>query len=109
MRAPERLNVLLSRARNCLILIGNAATFMQSKKGSETWRPFFELLRSAGHFYDGLPVRCEKHPNKTALLAEPADFDKSCPDGGCAELWFVDLYFLVTHHLQETFLYLLAY
>ncbi|KAK0705676.1 P-loop containing nucleoside triphosphate hydrolase protein [Lasiosphaeris hirsuta] len=85
MFAPERLNVLVTRARNCLVLIGNMETFMRSKKGRETWHPFFELMKTHGHLYDGLPVRCEKHPDRTALLKEPIDFDKSSPDGGCTE------------------------
>ncbi|KAH6848029.1 P-loop containing nucleoside triphosphate hydrolase protein [Chaetomium sp. MPI-CAGE-AT-0009] len=85
MSAPERLNVLITRARNGIVLIGNMATFMNSKKGKATWHPFFDLLKSKGHLYDGLPVHCGKHPERTALLKEPIDFDKSCPDGGCTE------------------------
>ncbi|KAK3345693.1 P-loop containing nucleoside triphosphate hydrolase protein [Neurospora tetraspora] len=85
MSAPERLNVLVTRARNCLVMIGNMGTFMSSKKGGPTWRPFFELMESRKHLYDGLPVRCEKHPDKTALLKEPIDFLMFCPDGGCTE------------------------
>ncbi|KND87588.1 NFX1-type zinc finger-containing protein 1 [Tolypocladium ophioglossoides CBS 100239] len=85
MAAPERLNVLITRARNCLILIGNMETFMASKKGESTWRPFFELLKETGHLYDGLPIKCERHPDRKALLKEPIDFDTACPDGGCSE------------------------
>ncbi|EAQ84249.1 hypothetical protein CHGG_10653 [Chaetomium globosum CBS 148.51] len=86
MSAPERLNVLITRARNGIVLIGNMDTFMNSKKGKATWHPFFDLLKSKGHLYDGLPVYCGKHPKRTALLKDPLDFDKSCPDGGCTEL-----------------------
>lgn len=89
MFAPERLNVLLTRARDCLILIGNMQTFLSSKKGASTWHPFFELLKAHGHLYDGLPVKCEKHPEKTALLKQPIDFTNICPDGGCTEPWYV--------------------
>lgn len=89
MSAPERLNVLITRARNCLVLIGNMDTFKQSKKGRAAWAPFFELLNKNGNLYDGLPVQCEKHPSTLALLKEPVDFDKYCPDGGCTELWYV--------------------
>ncbi|KAK4228087.1 putative AAA family ATPase [Podospora fimiseda] len=85
MSAPERLNVLVTRARNCIVLIGNMETFMKSEKGSSTWVPFFEILKANGHLYDGLPVKCEKHPDKKALLAEPIHFETFCPDGGCAE------------------------
>ncbi|KAK3897515.1 helicase required for RNAi-mediated heterochromatin assembly 1, partial [Staphylotrichum tortipilum] len=85
MAAPERLNVLMTRARNGIVLIGNMETFMKSKKGKSTWHPFFDLLKAKGHLYDGLPVHCGKHPDRTALLKEPVDFDKSSPDGGCTE------------------------
>jgi len=87
MSAPERLNVLITRARNCLILVGNMETFVRSKKGSPAWLPFFELLKTHGHLYDGLPVKCERHPERTADLKEPKDFLKLSPDGGCTQPW----------------------
>lgn len=86
MRAPERLNVLITRARNCLIMIGNMDTFMHSK-GKDTWVPFFELLKEHSHLYDGFPVRCERHPEKSATLKTPEEFTQYCPDGGCEEPW----------------------
>lgn len=91
MSAPERLNVLISRARNCLVMIGNMETFMISKRGKDTWVPFFEILKRQNNLYDGLPVKCEQHPDKTALLKTPADFETFCPDGGCFQPWYVTL------------------
>jgi hypothetical protein len=87
LQAPERLNVLLSRARNCLIMFGNMETYMHSKKGAETWNPFFKLMKAHSHIYDGLPVKCERHPDRRSLLEEPDDFDMYCPYGGCSERW----------------------
>lgn len=87
MYAPQRVNVLLSRARNALIMIGNADTFMNSRKGKDVWVPLMDQLKRAGHVYDGFPVRCEQHPDKTALLASKESFDVACPDGGCSEPW----------------------
>ncbi|KXJ91021.1 putative AAA family ATPase [Microdochium bolleyi] len=84
MASPERLNVLITRSRCSLILLGNMETFQKSK-AREVWGKFFELLKNNGHLYDGLPVVCDRHPARTSSLAMPADFDKSCPDGGCAE------------------------
>ncbi|KAG5917771.1 hypothetical protein E4U42_007121 [Claviceps africana] len=86
MKAPQRLNVLLSRARNCLIMYGNMDTFMASTRGSDCWVPFFDLLKKKGFLRDGLEVRCEQHPERRALLASPEDFDSKCPDGGCSEI-----------------------
>lgn len=87
LAARERLNVLLSRARDCLIMIGDMRTYMHSKKGRDTWLPFFETMKIKTHLYDGLPVRCERHPETKFLLKAPEDFDRCCPDGGCAESW----------------------
>ncbi|KAF1943538.1 P-loop containing nucleoside triphosphate hydrolase protein [Clathrospora elynae] len=85
MSAPQRVNVLLSRARNALIMIGNAETFMNSRKGKDIWIPLMDQLKRDGHIYDGFPVKCEQHPDKIALLTEKEQFDSVCPDGGCSE------------------------
>ncbi|KAK0127291.1 hypothetical protein ONS96_006841 [Cadophora gregata f. sp. sojae] len=85
MAAPERLNVLLSRARDALIMIGNSDTFMNARKGKEVWRKLFDHLKQNGHVYEGFPVKCEKHPDRTALLCTPNKFEEVCTDGGCNE------------------------
>ncbi|KAF6807115.1 AAA family ATPase [Colletotrichum sojae] len=85
MKAPERLNVLCSRARECLVMIGNMETFMASPQGKAVWLPFFALLKEKEYLHDGVAVRCQQHPEKTALLKSPEDFDSKCPDGGCDE------------------------
>ena len=87
MSAPERLNVLLSRARDALILIGNPDTFKNARKGHELWCRFFSLLADNMHIYNGLPVKCERHPDRVATLSRPEDFDELVPDGGCQEPW----------------------
>jgi hypothetical protein len=91
MAAPERLNVLLSRARNALIVIGNFKTFLASRKAKVSWQPLFDLLNERGHVYDGFPIKCERHPNRMAILQEPGEFDTECPDGGCADPWYGSL------------------
>lgn len=96
LAAPERLNVLLSRARCGIILLGNMHTFMSSKKGRCTWHPFFKLLRESKSLYDGVPIRCEQHPDRTAVISAPEDFARCCPDGGCAEQWYVTRFYSCT-------------
>ncbi|KAF7863083.1 hypothetical protein EAF04_007166 [Stromatinia cepivora] len=85
MSQPQRLNVLVSRARNALIMIGNSDTFINSRKGNLLWKSFFDLLSTAGHVYPGFPIKCENHPNRMATLSSPEDFEEHCPDGGCKE------------------------
>jgi hypothetical protein len=89
MSAPERLNVMLSRARDGLIMIGNAETFMKARKGKEVYCKLFDHLNEHNHVYDGVPIKCEKHPDRVAVLSSPEDFEINCPDGGCKEPWYV--------------------
>ncbi|KAI9822767.1 MAG: hypothetical protein M1832_003000 [Thelocarpon impressellum] len=91
MSSPERLNVLVSRARNALILIGNSETFLNARKGKDLWVRFLGLLKQRKQIYDGFPVKCERHPDRVASLRRPEDFDDECPDGGCKEPWKVAL------------------
>lgn len=63
MYSPERLNALLSRSRNALIVIGNSETFGRAKKGKDLWCKVICKLQEDGHFYNGFPVKCEKHPD----------------------------------------------
>jgi flagellar biosynthesis GTPase FlhF len=99
MAAPQRLNVLLSRARNVLIIVGNANTFVSSRKGEKSWRPFMDHLKSNGHLYDGLPVKCEQHPQKTAILKTKDEFESECPDGGCPAPWYLP-HKMITWYLE---------
>lgn len=86
LHSRERLVVLMSRARNGMVLFGNEHTFMKSKKGGEMWTQYLKALDEEGCLRDGIPIRCERHPEKSVELKNPEDFDKYCPDGGCTEL-----------------------
>ena len=89
MSSPERLNVLLSRARIGLIIIGNSDTFLRSRTGKEHWTKFFDIIKERRHFYEGLPVQCDRHSYVRNVVRSPEDFSKLCPDGRCSEPWFV--------------------
>ncbi|KAK5988189.1 NFX1-type zinc finger-containing protein 1 [Cladobotryum mycophilum] len=84
--ARERLVVLMSRAREGIILFGNMNTFLSNKKGGAMWKTYFDAMKTKGFLFDGVPARCEQHPDRLALLKMPRDFEQHCPDGGCAEL-----------------------
>ncbi|KAI1106987.1 P-loop containing nucleoside triphosphate hydrolase protein [Jackrogersella minutella] len=83
MAEPERVNVLISRARDALIMIGSANTFMNAKKGRDEWTRLFNHLKADGKIYDGLPLKCMKHPETKCIVRSAEDFDIYCPDGGC--------------------------
>jgi len=92
MSSPERLNVLLSRARLGLVIVGNSRTFLKSRNGKEIWFKFLDMIKRFGYFYEGLPVRCEQHNDARHILRLPEDFERLCPDGGCSEPWCVSFY-----------------
>ena len=87
MAAPQRVNVLLSRARNALIIFGNASTFGNSRKGKTVWGPLMEKLKAGEHIFEGLPIKCQRHPNTRNLILKAGDFDTCAPDGGCLQPW----------------------
>lgn len=80
----ERVNVLMSRARDGLILIGNAEVYRNasSHKGRDVWSKVFQVLDSHNAVYDGFPALCSVHKN-VQLLKQPDDFDTKAPNGGC--------------------------
>ena len=95
MSSPERLNVLLSRARTGLVIIGDSETFLKSRGGKEIWTKFFDMIKRLGYFYEGLPVQCEQHNDAKNVVKVPEGFTRLCPDGGCSEPWFVSSHTLI--------------
>jgi hypothetical protein len=85
---PERVNVLLSRARDGMILIGDLGCFLQCPlpRVRTYWERLATIIRSQGLVCAGLPTRCVKHPDHVQLLRTPGEFLKHSPKGGCQEL-----------------------
>ncbi|KAG2452041.1 hypothetical protein HYH02_003079 [Chlamydomonas schloesseri] len=84
LREPERINVLLSRARHGMILFGNSKTLRNAKspEGRRHWGGVLGTLEARGAILPGLPACCARH-GTTSLLATPTDFALLAPDGGC--------------------------
>jgi hypothetical protein len=83
-KEPERVNVMLSRARIGMVLFGNLNCFLTCKapKGRALWTKLHALLNNYGRVYDGVVTRCETHKTK-ALCSTPERFKEACPAGGC--------------------------
>ena len=88
LREPERVNVLVSRARDGLILIGNAHTLCsaRSEAARSHWEHLLSALEAAGAIHPGLPAVCQRH-GTAALppLDSPDAFFQRSPDGGCCQ------------------------
>jgi SpoVK/Ycf46/Vps4 family AAA+-type ATPase len=83
----ERVNVLLSRARDGLVLIGNENTLRnaRSARGRELWTGVLDQLKEQKSVFQGFPARCENHKTSPPhLLCTAEDFARYVPDGGCS-------------------------
>ena len=81
LKEEQRVNVLLSRARHGLYIVGNSTTLLASKKGKHVWTPLLGMMQ----IERGLPTYCQLHPNDEVIdLSEPGAFRKFRPNGGCS-------------------------
>lgn len=76
--AEQRLNVLCTRARLGLILIGN----VQCLERSPLWQKLFAFLREQHAIFDGLPIRCGKHHAIPTEEMDSAALLKQCINRG---------------------------
>ena len=83
---PERVTVMLSRARHGMIPLGSASTLRAAKNaaGRETWNRVLGQFEAAGGLALGLTTVCPRHPRRAPLIVtEPGGFANYCPHGGC--------------------------
>ncbi|KAJ9463665.1 Helicase required for RNAi-mediated heterochromatin assembly 1 [Diplonema papillatum] len=80
VKQAERVNVMLSRARCALVVLGSLTTLTAK---SSVWADLALILRAGAHVYKGFPSQCIKHNTKKLLCTE-ADF-KHVPNGGCTK------------------------
>jgi hypothetical protein len=85
LRETERINVLLSRARDGLILIGNTKTLRNasSTDARKHWGVVLDQLGASHSIVAGLPAVCQRHSRNLGLLDSPEAFALHAPDGGC--------------------------
>eukprot|EP00915_Cephaloidophora_sp_WS-2016_P005735 GHVH01007606.1.p1 GENE.GHVH01007606.1~~GHVH01007606.1.p1 ORF type:complete len:1799 (-),score=214.83 GHVH01007606.1:52-4785(-) len=88
VKEPERVNVMLSRAREGLVIFGNLKTLTQADAPSRSgmsnseWIRVKSLLDEKKQVFEGLPVVCNNH-KRPQLVKFPEDFDSMVPNGGC--------------------------
>ncbi|KAJ3402417.1 hypothetical protein HDU80_005089, partial [Chytriomyces hyalinus] len=84
LKTPNRTNVLLSRAKHGMYLIGNSA--LLSVK-STVWQNVIQHFEEKDAISGGLPIYCQKHPNETHNVSEAGQFLQFAPSGGCFRPW----------------------
>jgi hypothetical protein len=81
LKSPNRINVLLSRAKHGMYIIGNTDTYATV----DMWQKVLNMLRAKDSVGPSLGLCCPRHTDKIMNVSEPDHFSKFSPEGGCRE------------------------
>ncbi|CAG8650222.1 4167_t:CDS:2, partial [Paraglomus brasilianum] len=87
LKSENRTNVLLSRAKHGMFLLGNANLLAERAQQDKTtmWPTVIDILREKGQLGNAFPLQCNRHPNTLSFVERPEQFSEFAPDGGCQE------------------------
>ncbi|CAK7236767.1 hypothetical protein SBRCBS47491_009749 [Sporothrix bragantina] len=77
LRTSNRINVLLSRAKHGMYILGNSDTC----SGISMWQSVISALEAEGNMGPNLPLQCPRHPERTFEASLPDHFIQFAPDG----------------------------
>ncbi|RPA86468.1 P-loop containing nucleoside triphosphate hydrolase protein [Ascobolus immersus RN42] len=81
LKTSNRINVLLSRARHGMYIIGDSNT---ARRNVPMWDQVIRILAQNGNLSNMFDLSCSRHPEKRIFIVTPGDFSKFSPEGGCA-------------------------
>ncbi|EFA77791.1 NF-X1-type Zn finger-containing protein [Heterostelium album PN500] len=79
LKIENRINVLLSRARNAMYIVGNSQLL---SKANDLWVNLISKLKEEKKLDTFIPLVCVNHPDTITEVRTAADFD-NVPEGGC--------------------------
>ncbi|OTA83205.1 hypothetical protein M434DRAFT_378439 [Hypoxylon sp. CO27-5] len=79
LRTANRINVLLSRAKHGMFILGNSSTYGTV----EMWSKVVEMLKENGNIGTRLPLQCPRHKHTPIEVSELDDFIRLSPEAGC--------------------------
>ena len=82
LKTSNRINVLLSRAKHGMYIIGNS----QTSSGVRMWHQVLQILKEGGNHGPELELQCPRHPETPIRVSGPDDFLRLAPEGGCNEM-----------------------
>ncbi|CAI5462650.1 unnamed protein product [Closterium sp. Yama58-4] len=85
LKSPNRTNVLLSRAKHGMYIIGNASTMRASSK-SVLWPRILTILQSRGRVGRSIPLRCVNHSDTVTHIGSAREFREKASEGGCSQM-----------------------
>lgn len=79
LKTSNRINVLLSRARHGMYIIGNINT----ARPVTMWDKVITILEKEGNVGQTLALCCPRHKETPIEVSKPDDFSVYSPEGGC--------------------------
>lgn len=79
LKTSNRINVLLSRARHGMYIIGNTNT----ARSAPMWDQVITILEKNENTGQTLALCCPRHRDTSIEVSEPDDFSIFSPEGGC--------------------------
>ncbi|CAI5953182.1 unnamed protein product [Closterium sp. NIES-65] len=86
LKSPNRTNVLLSRAKHGMYIIGNASTMRAATSKSVLWPRIMDMLESKGRVEKSIPLRCVNHPDTVTHIERAGEFKEKASEGGCSQM-----------------------
>ena len=81
LKTSNRINVLLSRARHGMYIIGNS----QTASHVPMWSEVISILERSKNIGPSLALCCPRHRDTPIEVSVPDDFVRLAPEGGCAK------------------------
>lgn len=79
LKTSNRINVLLSRAKHGMYIIGNSTSY----KKVPMWAGVMKILASGKNLGTKLELQCARHPNTPISVSSPEHFSQFSPESGC--------------------------
>ncbi|PTB39704.1 hypothetical protein M441DRAFT_197320 [Trichoderma asperellum CBS 433.97] len=79
LSTSNRINVLLSRAKHGMYIIGNSNTYYNVPM----WEEVINKLRASGCIGNSLELQCSRHPDTPIQVSQPDHFVIFSPESGC--------------------------
>ena len=82
LKIRNRNNVLLSRAKEGMFLLGQASLL---EKESPMWKQVIDIMDADHLVGTSFSIRCQKHPEYQNAISDPILFEVLSPNGGCTK------------------------
>ena len=78
----NRINVMQSRARDGMIILGSKELLIHGKNANPKWEKIINIISDIGRVSDDLELKCQVHGTLT-YVSNKEDFQARVPEGGC--------------------------